>query len=465
MDIKGTTRVCGLIGNPVGHSVSPAIHNNLAQLTGKDMVYTTFKVEKGDVASAVRGAYSLNILGLNVTVPHKSEVIDSLVDIDPLAKAIGAVNTLVRVDGGFKGYNTDILGLARELEDEGIELADSKVIILGAGGAARAITFLCSSKNAQCVYLLNRTVDKAEAIAQAVNAHFNNDKVIPMNIADYADIPGEDYVVIQTTSVGLHPNDEAVVIDDEAFYKKAAVGVDIIYNPAKTKFMKLIKAQGKNAYNGLKMLLYQGVSASSSGMTVRLLRKRLMRCISVFRRSLGLMNRKNNIILIGFMGSGKTTFGRWITRTHNMEFLDTDEYIENKYNKLIKDIFRDSGEETFRDMETQAIKELAQVCDNCVISVGGGLPVREVNRSLLKELGIVVYLEASVDELVKRLSKDTSRPLLAGGNLREKIESLMTAREALYKDAADVIVKTDGRRFEDMYADIVSAVNIGIMED
>ena len=137
--------------------------------------------------------------------------------------------------------------------------------------------------------------------------------------------------------------------------------------------------------------------------------------------------------------------------------LDTDEYIENKYNKLIKDIFRDSGEEAFRDMETQTIKELAQVCDNCVISVGGGLPVREVNRSFLKELGIVVYLEASVDELVKRLSKDTSRPLLGGGNLRE--------REALYKDAADVIVKTDGRRFEDMYADIVSAVNIGIMED
>lgn len=234
MDIKGTTRVCGLIGNPVGHSVSPAIHNNLARLTGKDMVYTTFKVEKGDVEAAVRGAYSLNILGLNVTVPHKSAVIDSLVDIDPLAKAIGAVNTLVRVDGGFKGYNTDILGLARELEDEGIELENSKVIILGAGGAARAITFLCSSKNAQCVYLLNRTVDKAEAIAQAVNAHFNNEKVIPMNIADYADIPGDDYIVIQTTSVGLHPNDTAVVIDDEEFYKKAAVGVDIIYNPAET---------------------------------------------------------------------------------------------------------------------------------------------------------------------------------------------------------------------------------------
>ena len=116
MDIKGTTRVCGLIGNPVGHSVSPAIHNNLAQLTGKDMVYTTFKVEKGDVASAVRGAYSLNILGLNVTVPHKSEVIDSLVDIDPLAKAIGAVNTLVRVEEDSKDTTLIFLDLRENLK-------------------------------------------------------------------------------------------------------------------------------------------------------------------------------------------------------------------------------------------------------------------------------------------------------------------------------------------------------------
>ncbi len=178
------------------------------------------------------------------------------------------------------------------------------------------------------------------------------------------------------------------------------------------------------------------------------------------------MNKEhNNIILIGFMGSGKTTFGRWIAKSHSMKFLDTDEYIENKYNKLIKDIFSESGEAAFRDMETQAVRELADSCDNCVISVGGGLPVRDINRKLLKELGIVVYLEAEVDELVKRLSKDTSRPLLAGGNLREKIESLMAAREALYKDAADVIVKTDGRRFEDMYADVVTAINMGIMED
>lgn len=261
IEIKGTTRVCGLIGNPVGHSVSPVIHNNLAELTDINMVYTTFKVEKGEVSTAVKGAYSLNILGMNVTVPHKQEVMESLVDIDPLAKAIGAVNTLVRVDGGYKGYNTDILGLERELIDEGIDLASSKVVILGAGGAARAITFLCASRCNHEVYLLNRSVDKADAIAGAVNAHFNRRAVIPMNIADYASIPGEGYLVIQTTSVGLYPHCDEVVIDDKEFYKKVAVGVDIIYNPATTKFMKLVKEAGKPAYNGLKMLLYQGVSA------------------------------------------------------------------------------------------------------------------------------------------------------------------------------------------------------------
>ena len=128
IDINGTTRVCGLIGNPVGHSISPVIHNSLAQLMDMNIVYTTFKVEKGDVVTAVNGAYALNILGLNVTVPHKQAVMESLVDIDPLAKAIGAVNTLVRTAKGYKGYNTDILGLERELIDEGVVLLGSEVV-------------------------------------------------------------------------------------------------------------------------------------------------------------------------------------------------------------------------------------------------------------------------------------------------------------------------------------------------
>ena len=259
--IKGTTRVCGLIGNPVEHSISPLIHNSLAKFTDMDLAYVTFKVEKGQVKTAVDGAYALNILGMNVTVPHKQEVIDALQSIDPLAKAIGAVNTLVRVEGGYKGYNTDIFGLERELEDEGVILKDNPVVILGAGGASRAIAFLCAKKGAAVIYLLNRSLEKANDIADAVNGYFGKDVVVPMSISDYDKIPCSEYVVIQTTSVGLHPHDDEAVIDDMAFYAKASAGVDIIYNPANTKFMKLMESQGKPAFNGLKMLLYQAVAA------------------------------------------------------------------------------------------------------------------------------------------------------------------------------------------------------------
>lgn len=259
--ISGTTRLCGLIGNPVEHSLSPFIHNNLAKRLGIDLVYTTFKVEKEGVFAAVKGAYELNILGMNVTVPHKQNVMEPLVDIDPLAKSIGAVNTLVRVDGGYKGYNTDILGLKRELEDENIAIKDEDIIILGAGGAARAIAFLCATQEAKKVYILNRTIEKAKDIADAVNEYVKKAVVVPMSIADYGKLSGNQYIVIQTTSVGLHPNDEDVVIADEAFYDMVKAGVDIIYNPANTKFMRLLQEKGVPAYNGLKMLLYQAVAA------------------------------------------------------------------------------------------------------------------------------------------------------------------------------------------------------------
>lgn len=259
--IKGTTRVCGLIGDPVAHSSSPLIHNTLAQKLGIDLAYVTFRVQKEHVKQAVLGAYELNILGMNVTVPHKQEVMETLVDIDPMAKAIGAVNTLVRVEGGYKGYNTDILGLKRELEEEGVAIAGQEVIILGAGGASRAIAFLCADMGAAQVYLLNRTISKAEDIVKAVNTYFAKELVIPMEMAAYPKLAGKRYTAIQATSVGLHPHGDEAVIEDNDFYQMIHTGVDIIYNPAETKFMKLVKANGGTAYNGMKMLLYQAVAA------------------------------------------------------------------------------------------------------------------------------------------------------------------------------------------------------------
>lgn len=261
MEINGHTRLCGLIGNPVEHTLSPAIHNTLAEKLGHNLVYVPFLVEQGRLGAAIEGAYGLNILGMNVTVPYKSDVISSLKEIDGLADKIGAVNTLVRTQGGYKGYNTDILGLYRAMCSEGIHLEGENVVLLGAGGAARAVAFLCAEKGAKKVYLLNRSIEKAQVVAGEVNGAFGREVICPMTISDYKKLPEEKVLAIQCTSVGLHPDANHAVIEDEAFYQKIHTGYDLIYKPAETKFMKYVKESGGCAYNGLKMLLYQGIIA------------------------------------------------------------------------------------------------------------------------------------------------------------------------------------------------------------
>lgn len=260
--IDGHTRLCGLIGNPVEHTMSPVIHNTLAGLEGRNLVYVPFHVEKGALEQAVRGAYALNILGLNVTVPYKSEVICSLTDVDEMADKIGAVNTLVRTETGYKGYNTDMMGLYRAMCSENIRLQGEEIILLGAGGAARAVGFLCVSKGAAAVYIMNRTYEKAKQVADEVNRSFHTKCVIPMGMDGYRKLSGDrKYLAIQATSVGLYPRTQEAVIEDKEFYEKIHTGFDLIYKPLETRFMSLVKEAGGQAYHGLKMLLYQGVIA------------------------------------------------------------------------------------------------------------------------------------------------------------------------------------------------------------
>ncbi len=260
MSINGKTRTCGLIGNPVEHTMSPVIHNTLAKELGINLVYVPFLVEN-NLEDAIKGAYALNLLGMNVTVPYKSQVLDSLAECDELAGKIGAVNTLVRVDGGYKGYNTDMTGLYRAMTSYGITLKNEKIVILGAGGAARAVAFLCVYYGAEKVYILNRSVDKAKTIAGEVSKAMNRDCLVPMALEEYSLLPEEKMLCIQATSVGLSPNDKDVVIEDKAFYERIHTGFDLIYRPTNTRFMQLVKEQGGQAYHGLKMLLYQGVEA------------------------------------------------------------------------------------------------------------------------------------------------------------------------------------------------------------
>ncbi len=259
--IDGKTRVCGLIGNPVEHTLSPMIHNFLADEMGIDLAYVPFEVKEGALGEAILGAYALNVLGLNITVPYKSQVIGCLKGIDPLAKKIGAVNTLVRQDGGYVGYNTDMTGLRRAILSQGMKIKDENVILIGAGGAARAVAFLCMEDGASHVWILNRTLSKAETIAGQLRNAYGKDNVTVLSLSDYDKIPKGKYLALQATSVGLKGKSDMAAIEDDAFYEMIHTGIDLIYNPTNTKFMRLVNSHGGKAYNGLMMLAYQAIDA------------------------------------------------------------------------------------------------------------------------------------------------------------------------------------------------------------
>ncbi len=281
MKIDAKTKVCGLIGYPVGHSISPVIHNRLAELYGHNFVYVPLAVEPGNLKSAVDGAEAFDFLGMNVTVPYKSEVLPYLKEIDPLAEKIGAVNTLVRTGGGYKGYNTDMPGLYRAMCADGVKIEGEEVILLGAGGAARAVAFMLLEKGAKHITILNRSMERALKLTDEVNraakereealataskpkayAKTEDFFAVAYSLDEYGKLEqSRRYLVIQATNVGMFPHTEQAVIEDEAFYQLVKTGYDIIFNPPETRFMRLVRQGGGEAFNGLKMLLYQGIIA------------------------------------------------------------------------------------------------------------------------------------------------------------------------------------------------------------
>lgn len=260
--ISGKSKVCGVMAYPVEHSLSPLMHNFFSEKTGIDLAYVPLKVETDKVGDAVRGAYALNYTGINVTIPHKQEVMKYLLEIDEDAKAIGAVNTLVRLEGGYKGYNTDVPGLLRVMTEAGIAIKGRSCILLGAGGAAKAAAYVLAKEGAGRIYVLNRNTERAVVLSRLINERFGREVMIPMALEDYGKLPDKErYLAVQTTSVGMYPKTDRAPIEDEAFYKMIEQAVDIVYTPMVTRFMEHVRAAGGKAVGGLDMLIYQGMIA------------------------------------------------------------------------------------------------------------------------------------------------------------------------------------------------------------
>lgn len=258
MNIKGSTNIAGLIGHPVEHSFSPPMHNAAFEALDMDWAYVAFDVDPSDLKTAIQGAKSLNIKGFNVTIPHKIEVMKYLDEIDDVAALIGAVNTIDFKN--MKGYNTDGIGAVKAIE-EVTSIKNKNVIVAGAGGASRAISFYIAKYGAESITVLNRNVEKARNLARDVSDSGLIGNVGSDSIGEINSYLDEGDILINTTPVGMHPHTDDKPIATAKHLNEDMTVFDAVYNPNETVLLKeAVKAGAKPVY-GIKMLLYQGAES------------------------------------------------------------------------------------------------------------------------------------------------------------------------------------------------------------
>ncbi|RXZ77210.1 shikimate dehydrogenase [Paenibacillaceae bacterium] len=258
VNVDSETVLYGVIGDPVRHSKSPVMLNRAFRERGINAVYAAFHIAPEQLGNFIGGVRAMGIRGVNVTIPHKQNVMQYLDHIDESAATIGAVNTIVNEGGRLTGYNTDGIGYVRSLKEEaGFNTAGKKVLMLGAGGAARGVAYALAREGAAKIYIANRTEAKAAELAETIR---------PLTAADgmgYGDIDAirnEIDLIVHNTSVGMHPNVDDVLIDTTWFHEGLTVS-DLIYNPLETRLLREAAARGANAHGGLGMFIYQGAYA------------------------------------------------------------------------------------------------------------------------------------------------------------------------------------------------------------
>ena len=260
MDVSGKTKVCGVIGDPIEHTLSPIMHNAAFKALKLDYVFLAFKVEVTEVERAINGMRALSIQGLNVTMPHKNAVINYLDELDPTANTIASANTILNKNGKLFGFNTDGVGALNALEQNDVAVRGKRILLLGAGGAAKAIAYTLS-READELVMLNRTSKPATELANLLKQKFNkkistgvlSPKTVKDNLAS-AD------VLINATSIGMKPNADKSPVEPE-WLEPDLVVMDIVYNPIETKLAKDAKAVGAKVVSGVEMLVYQGAAS------------------------------------------------------------------------------------------------------------------------------------------------------------------------------------------------------------
>lgn len=254
-------QVFGVFGDPIGHSLSPAMHNAAFSALGMDCVYHAFRVRPENLERAILGAEAMGFGGLNLTVPLKETALKlDCIKPDPLAARIGAVNTVVFEKAGeITGYNTDGLGAKKALLEAAVEIKGSKIVVAGAGGAARAIAFQLATDGAE-ITLVNRTEERAVELAKDISAATLPGRIKGTGLSGLKDLLREADILINTTTLGMHPNTDAAIATVEELHSDLTV-FDIVYNPLETKLLREAKAAGAKTVSGVLMFIYQGAEA------------------------------------------------------------------------------------------------------------------------------------------------------------------------------------------------------------
>ena len=389
----------GCIGKKLTHSFSKEIHMKLANYK-----YELIELAEEEIANFFEDKA---FAGINVTMPYKQTVIPYLDSVSDIARRIGAVNTIINKDGKLSGYNTDYYGMKALIERVGLELSGKKVLILGTGGTGKTAQIVAQDMGAcEILTVSRRKTDENITYEEAVTLHSNAN------------------VIINTTPLGMYPNLDSKPIDISYFSNLEGV-IDAIYNPLCTNLVLDAKSRGIKAEGGLYMLVMQAVVAAEKFLDTKISKDVVDK---VFR---SIISSKQNIVITGMPGSGKSTVGK-LLNVDGFEFIDTDTEIEMRCGCTIKELINTKGEKYFRDLESEVIRNISSK-NSQIISTGGGVVLREENVCRLKQNGKLFFIDAKLS----RLCASESRPL---SNTEDKLVKLYAQRIDIYKKTADIVV-------------------------
>jgi len=263
-EIDGKTKIIGIIGKNIKNSLSPFIHNQIILKYSLNFRYIPFQVAEYDLGKAISGIKALNIKGINITFPYKEKVIEFLDKLGESAQRIGAVNTIVNNKGILNGYNTDVIGFKRSLQEGGeFAIKKKKAVILGAGGAARAVIYALLEEGIEEICIFNRTLEKAKKIKRDLSYFFpgSNINIFPLEEDSLKDKIKRVHLLVNTTSLGMAPQINNTPLPDEKLFHSNLLVYDLIYHPTKTLFLRQAERAGAKTINGLPMLVYQGIES------------------------------------------------------------------------------------------------------------------------------------------------------------------------------------------------------------